>query len=313
MVKRLQLAAEVAASDPPAPRSVPVTALVAVKNEHVNIERCLHSLAPASHVVVLDSQSSDGTADMAAALGATVHQFEYRGGFPKKRQWAIDSLSFETEWLLLVDADEQVPPTLWHEIQSAVASAGDIAAYFIRKEFHFLGRRFRYGGFSFQVVALLKRGKARFEYLLDDGADGLDMEVHERLIVDGPIGVLRTGLIHHDYKGLEAFIARHNKYSTWEAKLRATFLCGGGWGRQSIVPKIFGNAQERRRFLKFIAVKMPCEPLLWFLYHYVWRAAFLEGRRGYIASRLRANYISDVRAKVYERIHSSMPKDDGHA
>ena len=299
------------ASDLLPPRSVPVTVLVAVKNERVNIERCLRSLAPACDVIVVDSQSSDGTAEIATSLNARVHQFHYSGGFPKKRQWAMDTLGFQTAWILVVDADEQVPGKLWQEIQEAINGGGEKVAYFVRKEFHFLGRRFRYGGFSFRTVALLQRNKARFEYLIDDDVNGLDMEVHERMIVDGPIGSLSTGLIHHDYKGLEAFIARHNKYSTWEAKLRTAYLKGGGWGRQSIKPKLFGNAQERRRFLKFVAIAMPWEPLLWFLYHYLWKAGFMEGRRGYIASRLRANYISDVRAKVYELLRTSRSDADG--
>src|SRR5262249_10135548 len=156
----------------------------------------------------------------------------------------------------------------------------------------------RFGGFSFAAVLLFRRGRARFERLLEDDPDGLDMEVHERLIVDGTLGRLRTPLIHEDFKSLEAYLARHNRYSTWEARLRRRFLDGGPYGQESIGPRLFGNAQERRRFLKYLAVRAPFEPLLWFVYHYVLRLGFLEGRPGLLACRFRSEYIAQVRAKI---------------
>ena len=90
--------------------------------------------------------------------------------------------------------------------------------------------------------------------------------------------------------------------------MRHRFLQTGKWGQERVQARLFGNAQERRRFLKYVAVRVPGEPLLWFLYHYVFRGGFLEGRRGFIASRIRANYIADVRAKMYEL---SLPRRDG--
>lgn len=262
--------------------------------------RCLTALAPARRIVVVDSGSTDQTAVIAAESGAEVLQFPGSTGYPKKRQWAIDQLSLDADWILLIDADEQVPAGLWHEIAVAVAKPTGPVAYFIRKGFHFLGRRFRHGGFSFDAVLLFRRGKARFERLLDEDPSGLDMEVHERLIVDGPTSRLATPLIHDDFKRLQAYIDKHNRYSTWEAILRHRFLATGEWGFDSVRPRLWGNPQERRRFLKKIAIRVPFEPTLWFLYHYILRGAFLEGRRGFIASRIRASYIADVRAKVYE-------------
>lgn len=126
------------------------------------------------------------------------------------------------------------------------------------------------------------------------------MEVHERVLVDGDIERLRTPLIHQDFKGLEAYIARHNSYSTWEARLRDQFLTSGQYGKRSVGARLFGSAQERRRFLKKIAIRTPFEPLLWFIYHYFLRLGFLEGRRGLIATQIRAAYIAQVRAKMYE-------------
>lgn len=295
---------EAAVSPAPMPNQnatpVPVTVLVAAKNESANIAKCLRSVAWAKKVFVVDSHSSDDTAARATSLGAEVVQFTFSGGFRKKRQWALDTLPIATEWVLLLDADEEVPAELRAEIETAVRATSGPSAYTIRKGFHFLGRRFRHGGFSFAAVLLIQKDKARFEQLQEDSTDGLDMEIHERVLVDGPISALRAPLIHDDFKNLESYLAKHNKYSTWEARLRHRFLATGRWGEDSVRPSLFGDAQQRRRFLKLLALRVPCEPQLWFLYHYVARGGFLEGRRGYIASRIRSDYIAAVRAKVFE-------------
>lgn len=290
---------------------LPVTVLIAARNEAANLPKCLAALGPAGRVVVLDSHSSDATADAARARGAEVVQFTYTGGYPKKRQWALDTLAITTEWVFLLDADEVVPPALWDEVAAAVADPRSPNGLLVTKGFHFLGRRFRFGGFSFAAVLLVRRGKARFERLVDDPAGALDMEVHERVIVDGPVGRLKTPLVHDDFKGLEAYLDRHNKYSTWEARLRHRFLVTGEYGGTGIRPRLFGNAQERRRFFKRLAVRAPAESLLWFVYHYVARLGFLEGRPGLVACRIRSDYIAAVRAKVYELQRNRAAVPDG--
>ncbi len=277
-----------------------ITVIVAAKNEEANLARCLAALGPAHRVIVADSHSRDRTAEIALAAGAEVVQFDYAGGYPKKRQWVLDNIPIMTEWVLLLDADEVVPPELWTEITAAVGSPHAPNGFLVTKGFHFLNRRFRFGGFSFAAVLLIRHGRARFERLLDDPAGALDMEVHERVVVDGPLGRLKTPLIHDDFKGLEAYLDRHNTYSTWEARLRHQFLITGRYGESQIEPRLFGNAQERRRFLKKLVVRMPGESFVWFVYHYVLNFGFLEGRAGFIACRIRADYISNVRAKMYE-------------
>lgn len=281
-------------------KDLPITVLLAAKNEEANIGRCLAALSPATRVVVLDSHSRDETSQIAMSAGAEVVQFDYLGGYPKKRQWALDTLDITTEWILLLDADEVVPRALWDEIAAVVASSASPPAFFITKGFHFLGRRFRFGGFSFAAVLLFRRGKARFEQSIGDAGDGLDMEVHERLIVDGPIGKLRTALVHEDFKGLHAYLDRHNRYSTWEAALRFRHRASGRYGADTLRPRLWGNTQERRRFMKGWIIRLPFEPWLWFIYHYWLCLGFLEGRAGLIASQIRSAYIRQVRAKVYE-------------
>jgi len=276
---------------------MPLTVLVAARNEELNIARCLRALGPAERVVVVDSDSADATASIASKLGAEVVQFDYRGGYPRKRQWALENLDIQTPWVMLVDADEVVPPTLWHEISEAIAR-GKHDAFLVTKGFHFMGRRFRFGGFSHAAVVLFRTGRARFERVALDPADEHDMEVHERVIVEGSVGRLSTPLVHEDFKGLAAYRERHRRYAVWEANARRQFLHTGRWGDDTVAPRLFGNSQERRRFLKSIAVRMPMEPLLWFVYHYLLKLGFIEGIPGLIASLVRAKYIADVRKRV---------------
>lgn len=277
-----------------------LTVLLAAKNEAVNLPRCLAALGPAERVVVLDSHSTDATVEIAQGYGAEVVQFDYHGGYPKKRQWAIDHLQIATPWVFFLDADEVVPDALWDEIRAVVNQPDACDAYLIRKGFHFLGRRIRHGGFSHSAVLLLRTGKGRFEHLFDDTADSLDMEIHERVVVQGRIGRLVTPLIHQDFKGLEAYITRHNKYSTWEARVRYRYLTTGSYGETTITPRLFGNSQERRRFLKALIIRLPFEQHLWFFYHYFILLGCLEGRPGLIACQIRSSYIAQTRAKIYE-------------
>jgi glycosyltransferase involved in cell wall biosynthesis len=279
---------------------LPITVIVATKNEEANIARCLVSLAQAHRVLVVDSGSTDLTQVIARQHGAEVIHYVYAGGYPKKRQWALDKLDISTPWTMLIDADEQVPGALWNEIDHALNSGKPCTAYLVRKGFHFLGKRFRFGGFSHLAIMLFRTGHARFEETAGNSPNGQDMEVHERLAVDGRVGRLRVPLIHDDCKGLAAYIDRHNKYSSWEAGIRAHYLKTNSWGERTIKASMFGDAQSFRRFVKPLALRLPFEPLLWFLYHYVFCGAVFEGRRGYIASSLRRAYIEQVRAKVYE-------------
>src|SRR5437899_3402334 len=102
---------------------LPITALIATRNEEANIRSCLSSLNCASQIIVVDSKSEDRTVAIAKEMGAEVVSFVFRGGYPKKRQWALDTLKAAFPWILLLDADERVPEALWVEIENAIKSA----------------------------------------------------------------------------------------------------------------------------------------------------------------------------------------------
>ena len=124
---------------------LPITVLIAAKNEAPNLPKCFDSLKPVEKVFVIDSCSSDSTVEIAISYGVEVVQFHYKGGYPKKRQWALDNLDIKTPWVFLIDADEVVPNSLWDEIKTIVSNKDNADAYMIKKGFHFLGKKMKFG------------------------------------------------------------------------------------------------------------------------------------------------------------------------
>jgi hypothetical protein len=101
-------------------------------------------------------------------------------------------------------------------------------------------------------------------------------------------------------------------FATRESRVRHRYLTTGRYGEDTIVPRLFGNAQERRRFVKALIIRLPFEQHLWFLYHYIVRLGFLEGRAGLIACQIRASYIAQTRAKMYELTQMAARLGGGH-
>src|SRR5580692_7377988 len=177
---------------------LPVTVIVAARNEARNLPRCLESLRDVGEVYVVDSQSTDATVQIAQSYGAHVVQFHYQGGWPKKRQWAMESLPLAYDWIFLVDADEALTPELEREILDAIRNP-DCDGYYIALRMFFLGRELRHSGASFEKLSLFRRGKGRYECRLrDQDASMGDMEVHEHVVVNGKTGRLQHPLLHHN-------------------------------------------------------------------------------------------------------------------
>src|SRR5580700_6459294 len=142
--------------------SLPVSVIIPVRNEARNLPRCLESLRGAGEIYVVDSGSTDETAEIARSFDAKVVQFHYHGGWPKKRQWAMDTLPLAYDWILLLDADEVLTPESVEEIRQAVQDPRYDGYYFSLCMF-FLGQVLRHGDASFYTsVRLLRRGKGRF-------------------------------------------------------------------------------------------------------------------------------------------------------
>jgi glycosyltransferase involved in cell wall biosynthesis len=285
-------------SAPPEQRTalIPVSVIVAARNEAHNLARCLASLRDAGEVYVIDSGSSDATVEIARSCGAKVEQFHYAGGWPKKRQWAMNTLPLAYDWIFLVDADEALTTELAEEIRSAIRNP-ESDGYYVALQMFFLGRRLRHSGASFYKLSLFRRGKGRFECRLkDQDASMADMEVHEHIVLEGNAGRLRHPLIHHNVESLSRYIRKHDEYSNWEARV---------WSRaeasfQELPPALLGNQAQRRRWLRKKFFALPGSPALLFLYKYIFCLGFLDGVPGLIFCGLQAVQFFHVKAKIYE-------------
>ena len=274
----------------------PISVLIPVRNELYNVEDCLRSVAWVDDVVVVDSASTDGTTERARQLGARVVQFRYVPGGLKKKNWALRNVEFRHEWILILDADERIPSSLAQEIDSTVRSdGGRHAGFYISRRFYFLGRWIRHAGyFPSWNLRLLRRGFGEYEFIPDTAADAGDNEVHEHILLRGPAGSLREPMDHYAYPSIQAFVEKHNRYSSWEAR------CGR---RYLEMPRDNGGTSwhlAARRLAKRLARYMPFPDILRFFYHYVLKLGFLDGTAGYILCRLLAQYEFLIWGKTFE-------------
>lgn len=278
------------------PHRIPVTVIIPTRNEARHLSRCLEAARLCAEIYVIDSQSTDETVEIAQKFGAKVVQFHYAGGWPKKRQWALDSLPFENDWVLLLDADEVLTPDLADEIREAIRDP-NLIGYRVFLRINFLGRQLRFGGSGFWKLSLFRRGKGHFECRLRDQDHSMsDIEIHEHVVVDGRVGKLRHALPHHNVESLARYLAKHNEYSNWEARV----LLRAAEQRDELPPALFGNQAQRRRWLKKRFFGLPGSPIFFFLYKYILRLGFLDGVPGLIYCGLQSTHFFHIKAKMYE-------------
>ena len=256
--------------------SASVSVVVCVRDEHLHIARCVNSARPLGPVFVVDGGSTDDTIELARQSGAQVVEHEW-GGYATQKNWALDNLPLETEWVLLLDADEQLTPALRDEIIS-VAQRGDVDGWYVPRQNIFLGRLLKHAWwYPDYQLRLFRTAKGRYE----------DRSVHEHLVLDGVEGFLRDPLMHENLKGIEEFMRRQLLYAALEAReIRRARRGELGSTRRG---SFFGSWPDRRRAVKTrIWYRLPGRPVLRFLWMYVVKRGFLDGRQGLVYCQLLA-------------------------
>jgi glycosyltransferase involved in cell wall biosynthesis len=279
---------------------IPVSVLIPAKNEEANLPSCLESVKIADEIFVVDSQSSDQSLEIAEKYGAKVVQFHFNGRWPKKKNWSLENLPFRNEWVLIVDCDERITPELWKEIAEAIQNP-DYDGYYLNRKVFFLGKWIRYGGkYPDWNLRLFKHKKGRYENLnTEEIRNTGDNEVHEHVILEGSVGYLKNDMLHIDFRDIYHWLERHNRYSNWEARVYLNLLNGTD-DSGTIGANLFGNAVQRKRFLKKLWVRLPFKPTLRFILFYFIRLGFLDGKAGYIYGRLLSQYEYQIGVKLYE-------------
>jgi glycosyltransferase involved in cell wall biosynthesis len=267
---------------------IPVSILIPVKNDAVNLRECLRSVAFADEIVVVDSASADETAAVAGEAGARLVQFQWNGQFPRKKNWALENVSWRNEWILIIDADERITPALEAEIRHALHREGT-DGFYLNRRFWFLGGWINHCGyFPSWNLRLFRHAKGRYERIGAGGLDSGDNEVHEHLLLDGRAEYLEAPMEHYAFADLATFVEKHNRYSSWEARVHGELHRSAGGDAMQSTP--FGNELERKRWFKKVARYLPFRPWLRFVYHYGWKQGFRDGYRGWVLCRLLAWY-----------------------
>ncbi len=181
-----------------------LTVFIIAYNSEKKIEACLKSVQWADEIIVVDSFSSDRTAELSRKLGARVYNREFKN-YADQKNYALSLV--QTPWALSLDSDEAVSGPLKEEILRALASNPEAAAYRIPRESFIFGRKFRFTGTQDDApVRLLRAGRARFE-----------QPVHEVVKVEGDTGKLSNPIFHFTYDSVEDYLSRLNRYTGLEA------------------------------------------------------------------------------------------------
>lgn len=252
-----------------------VSVLILTRNEELHIQRCVESakwLTP--FVFVVDSCSSDKTAEIATTSGASVISGSFEN-FAEKLNWSLGNVDFQTPWVIRLDADEVFSGNLLAKLKADVAGLdAEIHGVYLRRQLWFMGRWIKHGGmYPTYSMRLWRRGTMVCEI----------RELDEHMTLrSGKSASLDLDIIDDPLFSLSRWIEKHNVYASLEVK---SVLKKAKDGDISINPIYFGTWVERRRWLKirlFYRLPLFIRPLLYFFYRYFIQLGFLDGRIGFI-------------------------------
>ena len=222
-----------------------LSVILITKNEEANLKDCLESVSFANEIIVVDSQSSDKTQEIAQSFGAKLEITSDWPGFGPQKNRALNLAT--QEWVLSIDADERVTPELKEELLAVISSKDAANCYAIPRSSWYCGRFMKHSGwYPDYVDRLFKRGTAKFS----------DHLVHERLLPDGQVAKLKNHFLHYSFRDFSQVLKKVDAYST--ASAEQAYLKG----KRSSVGKAIGHG-------------------LWaFFRTYFLRRGFLDGSQG---------------------------------
>jgi len=256
---------------------MPPTLSVAIitLNEEANLARTLASVQFAEEIIVLDSGSTDRTLEIAQSFNATVISQPWQG-FAAQKNSVIERCT--GTWVLSLDADEELTPELQTEIRALLRGKPSADAYLIRRRNLFLNRWIRHGGYyPDPKLRLFRRHAANFA----PPARFTDRPVHETIAFDGALETLNADLIHHAYPTIESYIEHMDRYSTLGAQI------------------VISKGQTSRSWLAFY-YNILIVPTFTFIYNYIFRLGFLDGREGFLLHLYHSTYTSWKYAKAWQ-------------
>jgi glycosyltransferase involved in cell wall biosynthesis len=283
------------------PPRAPLAVLVVTRNEEANLERCLLSVHGfAGQIFVIDSESGDRTREIAARYADEVHVLAYDHSriIPWIFQWGLDHLPIRHDWVLILEADQALPPALCQEI-AALLARPEIAeaGFYIRRRQIFRGRPIRFGGYGGKhLLKLFRRDRCELD----------PAEQDTRVYVRGPVGRLRAPLEEWNRKedAILFYLEKHLRYA--DAFAREEVERRAGLLPWKLTPRLFGASDERTLWLKDRYYRLPLflRPALYFFYRYVVLLGVLDGSNGFVFHFLQAYWfrlVVDIRLAELQR------------
>lgn len=258
---------------------IPVSVLVVTKNEEKNLARCLSSLERFDDVMVIDSCSTDATADIAKSFNVPVINFVWNGQYPKKRQWCLDTLPLKHDFVFFIDADETAPPELCDEIAALDFRA---PGYFIKGLYVIGGQVLKYG-INNNKLCLIDKTRVCFPVVDDLDIPGMgEIEGHYQPVLkagaSGKFIKLKHAMLHYALDDAERHEKRHKDYAQWRSGM--------------LVKDAFpDDPRLMTGILKWIFENLPCRKAFFFIYFYVFKLGFLDYRKSSVIYKSKLIYI----------------------
>ncbi len=280
---------------------IDATAIVMTKNEEKNIEDCLKSMKGfAKRCVVVDCGSSDKTAELAKKNGADVyvHEFEY---YAKQFNWAIENCDIDTEWIIRLDADERFPENLNREIEQLIEENRDkpMNGITIEADLYFLGHCMKHGLRNKRKMMLFKK---EFGSIEDRRRDA------HSVISEGYSLSAKKRFVHYDFKDIDSYIKKYNWYATREMQDYIDFVNGAATDINTDGAIL---AQRKKKFGIYYKFPKFFRCWLWFIYNYIFRLGFLDGKAGLVFCFLECywyRFVVDSKIYEYEQVGGEFEK-----
>jgi glycosyltransferase involved in cell wall biosynthesis len=274
-----------------------LSVFILTRNEEDNLDDCLQSVVSwCSDVHIVDSFSTDGTLQIAERYGVRVHQHHFEG-HTRQRSWALENIPFANEWVFALDADHRVTPTLQEELRQCFRKPpAGLEGFYVKRRQVFRGRWIRFGGYYPKYMLKVFRRDRAF---LDDN------EFDYRFYVRGKTSTLKNDIVESNQKEwqISFFVDKHNKFATEQAieELRRK----AGEIKYLVKVSPFGSPDQRILWIKIRWNSLPLylRPFLLFMYRYVFRLGFLDGKEGFIFHFLQSFWfrlVVDVRREELE-------------
>jgi glycosyltransferase involved in cell wall biosynthesis len=288
-----------------------VSVLILTHNEEKNIAKCIESILPLTQsIYVVDSGSDDGTVEICRRYGVHV---TYRAWTTHADQfnWGLDHFDFGTEWVMRMDADEELTPELVAQLRAFFESApGGVSGIYVRRRVYFMGRWIKHGGYyPTWLLRVFRRGAGRCEAVWMDEHIVLSSGTARKLYAD---------IIDNNNKDLTFWTDKHNKYASREVLDVIAKRVRSGDGEKLTASLGESQAQARRWVKDRVYARVPLfvRPLLYFLYRYFLRLGFLDGKEGLIFHFLQGfwyRFLVDAKLFEYERLRRLNNIGVGHA